>query len=123
MPLIPKTFPLFYIEITPVVLITSSEGCSVQTKAIIASSLEPKDVVHHLIIYRQDPNSKNFNDGEDDSADGDGQYDPSFDDDADVKVNLSVLYVSYSDGIGMLLFLDFCIDGFFLICHYSYISL
>ena len=112
MSLASKTFYLsLNLDITTVVLITSSEGCSVQTKAIIASSLEPKDVVRHLIVYRKDPNEKHHD--EDDDSSGSHYYDPSFDDHADVKVKLSVLYVSFSDGIGM-----FCICVIILFFRY-----
>lgn len=76
----------------PVVLITSSKGCDARTKAIVASSILPKDVVHHLIIYRKSRFADYYNDK---------YYDDDYSDD-DTTINVSVLYVSEDDGLEMI---------------------
>lgn len=95
--------------------------CSVQTKAMVASALLPKGTVHHLIVYGYDGDDGNYNQNNNDNnyifdvdgdryiengrrhhRSGDGSENKATDEDNDDdQINVSILYLSFEDGLGM----------------------
>ncbi len=109
-----------------VALLVPRGRCTIQTKAMVASALLPRGVVHHLIVYGYvfDPDDENDDDkpSYDQYPEGDGSfYDisssipayPTRRDDYvrrdeeeakdDDKINVTILYISGADGNGKIL--------------------